>query len=760
MKKIGISFLTILSIILLAACNSGSQTEDNNLLNQVYSKLEIERTITSDISLSSNIDNVDIKWESSKPNSISAEGKVTRFANDEDLILTAHLEKNGNKKDKEFNVTVLKDESASKFKNVFSKLNEQVTLVGSVILETKDGFYLYDDALAIFVKTDNKNVSLNDIIKVTGVVSEENNMVLIDQSNIEQYEGKKAEELNLNTKLLKNYTNLYALSSASFSTVVASNGIVYLDNEEVYIKYDAETIKVSNRTQDAAINLLKQKESEKVTFTGVFDNFQNGQWEIVLGNIVEDNFTSLTIGEKQGEVISWIEKQVPDKLDKDSSNLELPSTHPVFGGNITWDLTGSQNVIGESGTINHISESTKFVLVYNLQISGIANHRGEIEVLYVADAVNNISDFISSEYYDIAKCNVDEVMGEDCWDESGNYAAEDNIFNVQGKVLFIEGTEIILTNIEYTDTSTTPQIIVLKTIPEVVAKVTAGDNLKFAETHYSTEGYRPTLFSSNLINIESGDIDVTQIALEEKEYATVESMDLESFDTYSTLFKLKKIYLTNLNTASDPLFGGTYNTYAFSTPEYSNASYIDGATLIIDMKAHTKKLFQEIDFNLAGVYLDLIGFVNKGENVYNDLKVNFNTVIKPELSELNDQDKIDLIKVRIDNFTKTPDAFAHVYYNYNTTRNDAGFVNDIVGIYAKVTSMVAYDYNDNELNQGEYIKDGFSLGGTLNLNFTGRNITDPRTYKKILVTYVLTDESGNPLSNAEGDIEFEHGFIG
>ncbi len=741
MKKLFLSILGIILIMFLIGCKSDTTQDDIKLVNQVYESLEVPTTIKENINLISEKDGVKVTWESSNELYLSNVGTVNRFSENNSVVLTAKIEKNKISKHKNFDVIVEKDDDLTSFKNLYISNSEEVSILGVSIIATNEGFYLYNKTYSILVKT-KEDIPINSLVKVTGNIVIEEYVSKVIALKIEIIKENIENTLNIDNKSLNAYTSIHTLSSISYSTVISSFGVIYVQNDEVYIKYNRESIKLSNKNLDEIVDLVKSNRDNKIYFIGIFDRYNVDTWEIVLADISLVKFENLKIGEKQSEVISWIEHQLPSVIDEDYVKFDFPTKHPIFGGEISWTTDNSNGKVLSDGTVVHGRKSSYFTINYDLKMPGLAIHRGSIEILYSPDVIYTPLDFITEQFYNTAKCNESEVEGVDCWDEYGNYIDLENIFNVVGKVLYKLGNELYLTDPDYIDYSVSPKVIVLNTSLRIASEITVGDIVTFGATTYNTKEFQPYLNSTILVDIEVAELDNTQIS--KKEIIAEESinLDMQNFETYATVYKIKQVYLTNL--VSDI----NNNNYAYTTPKNSNTNPIAGETIILIMEQKNKELFQELDWNISGVYLDIVGiatssFINGNSNM------RFNTLEVPSASNDLTNDQIaEMIKVR---FQKSISVSTFVLYNYNNKEaqiKDNGFSNRVANIYTKITSIKGYDSSNNELSN--FLKEEFVSDFNIN-SYMSKRIWDEDYVQvyKLEVTFVLTDSNGNEIPNAE-----------
>lgn len=80
---------------------------NTGVILKVINKIIIPKITISNISLIESLDDVNIKWNSSHPSSISESGKVTQLEKNVDVVLTARFSYNNEIVDKEYVVTVL-----------------------------------------------------------------------------------------------------------------------------------------------------------------------------------------------------------------------------------------------------------------------------------------------------------------------------------------------------------------------------------------------------------------------------------------------------------------------------------------------------------------------------------------------------------------------------------------------------------------------------------------------------------------------------
>src|SRR5690554_5923902 len=111
--KLGFIFiLTIITGLVLIACDNGDDTLDKALTNLTVETIlgdnESKDAITKDLALPTKDGEVVITWDSNKPAVITAAGKVIRQDADETVRLTATLSYDGAEEDKHFDLVVLK----------------------------------------------------------------------------------------------------------------------------------------------------------------------------------------------------------------------------------------------------------------------------------------------------------------------------------------------------------------------------------------------------------------------------------------------------------------------------------------------------------------------------------------------------------------------------------------------------------------------------------------------------------------------------
>ncbi len=544
MKK---TFVVILSSIVLllgiTGCFGGSKSETpENRLERALEELSVPSTISEDIVLPSVSDtNINLVWESSDESILTSSGKVYRYETDKTVILTASVSLSGVNREKEFTVTVPKITELD-IVDPDDEIGTEYKLLGVLQGTTTEGYYFETNGNMYYILS-NEVPSIIGQKMLVNIKKSENEGIFavynelskeIYTTVVEEIDFGEVEDVNF-------YTQMDFEDSANYYQKVYTKGVVEITENEVYITQDgSDKIKISSKTPSAVIEHIKSFEYKdtneyEVVLKGFLNTYADGVWEVTIStnDFIAADLTS--DAKKMNIIFQYAIKAIPTYIEREVERINLPDTHPIYGGIITWNLEGTNESISEEGLVTTAADDQNIAISFTVTFNGAAR---STEINSVIEGnVDNIIDMMNEEIYNEAVCSSDQLPGEGCWNTSGVYVYEDK-FNVKGIVVNVGASFILLK-----DLVEEVYIPIFVPLYSVYYDKNVGDILFFEGAGLRTNGYALEVYGGAYIPSKSTlggpapDINYTPI-----NYQDFKNLDPKAFSTYEKLYQVEKAF--------------------------------------------------------------------------------------------------------------------------------------------------------------------------------------------------------------------------
>ncbi len=552
MRKLFFIGLFLLSIVLLTGCGENEATVGVGLAlidGEIVTILDVSSAENDsesvDIALayfniptttSEALDLVDylgegfeISWASSNVNIVTNDGNIYQYPEISQATLTVTVKLNDVTSTKDFVVSVSALENLSTKADVdASEVDSTHHIFGEVIGIEDTGYYVYADETIIFVEGSR---ALHSIVYVTGTKVDANISTLIETS-VDTYPETSNTVLELQKRVIGYYAEQDPDNPNVYGSWVSTNGLLTLIDDVPYITSGDIKIKVSSETSDAIYDALIESAGEKIDFVGILRSHDGSDWEVTIINPDFVTYTELNDTERNAEIVKWIYQLIPQEIT-DETMLNLPSTHPVFGGTITWGLSGTDGIIATDGTINRPIQNTSFEITFTVQTNNLTVKPDAIS-LTIGGLLVDLSQVITEANYNEAKAN---------WNSIGNYTFP-GTYNITGQVYYKSTTNYVILK----DLNTENFVFFYDLLPTAGVNLTElGDIIRLEATTLKTSGKRLILSGGSIVDIENVSgfdryetrpFELTNISFED-----YKALDFESFDTYNHFYNIEKVYI-------------------------------------------------------------------------------------------------------------------------------------------------------------------------------------------------------------------------
>src|SRR5690554_4751307 len=108
---------------------------------------------------------------------------------------------------------------------------------------------------------------------------------------------------------------------------------------------------------------------------------------VVVGFLAACGESDEEVSSKVSEIEEWLKTEIPSTINED---IELPTTHPQMGGNITW-LSADEAALTSEGVISLESDARDVILTYDIEYNGSLSY-GTLTVFVSAITAEEVSE--------------------------------------------------------------------------------------------------------------------------------------------------------------------------------------------------------------------------------------------------------------------------------------------------------------------------------------------------------------------------------
>lgn len=559
MRKI-FGLVSILGILIFfAACDlSGDST--GGKLNEAYEALNIEGNVeyngagVDELSFLPKTENgTNVKWTSSDETVIRTDGKVFHYLEDKMVTVTAELSFEGETKEKTFEVTVKKIDDDVTLSQVFEAQDEsQVVSLSTVHGVLKTGFYVNDGLKTIFVESNVENVVLGGMAFVSGVKKTSGSQMYIEANEKTSfYLGTSGNvEVPTTKKPMVVVAGANPEIADTYGTKFTTDAVLQKEGDEFFLTSYPEYVKAAVNSTESTVQELTNNLGKKAEFSGMYHKNVDGIWEIV---VLATAFDDLDNTAKILEISKWLTTKFPsDGFIDGITQLDLPSTHPVYGGEIEWGTDGTHGIIDKNGVVSApIVDNFDIQLTYTIALNGesvTSSPDGQVRpiILKMSSMIMDVREVANEEKYNEAKTQ---------WSSTGYFEFAAN-YHVKGEVISYKKvkdpntgeryailmrdleTEDIITYMGNKNDSDNEDFNVgdIVTLSDVKL-ITLGKKL------FITQKIVNGMIQGSVFEVEAQsnpDLTITYVPVTVDEFM---ALDFEDFSTYNKLYEVKDAYV-------------------------------------------------------------------------------------------------------------------------------------------------------------------------------------------------------------------------
>lgn len=698
-----------------------NDTGDVKLVNEAKEALVLDLSDLDNIVYpTTGLNNAIITWESSNESVYNIDGEVYSFPTAIDVTVIATISLNEVSVEKEFSITLPAISNLSTIEEVkAATINDEATVYGMVVGIETDGFFVNDDDQSMFVKS-TSTVELGQIVLIKGTLQfEDVTNYFLNQTDITVYQLDAREITHDDKVKMGIYTSMDITDAANHGLIVHTEGVIKVENDEIIIFDGTVSLKLSGTALENIKQEFKENEYYKVDFVGVTRYFDGTYWNVNVSSLDLVEFNDLNESEKLFEIVKWVKSNVPNVIDDTIEEIDLPTTHPVYGGKIKWGLTETEGLISETGKVSYPVVDRNIEVSFSVEFEGTTYASFEIIYIVMEGTSLDISDLMNETVYNEAKEN---------WNLSGKYDY-DGLYNVTGIVLFNFGSTIYLRDVETDD--------FIKVITN--GSFNDGDIVTLEGLSLRTRDYRPELVGGVVKLIETGTpVDVTKVVMTNQE---VDQLDKKSLSTYNMLIEISKVF------SCYDIFGER-NVYTEELRPFCGVDeHVDSDFISSSWFSSWQNVYVDLELLVVGH-----DNANGGSKIIKEIKVS-----KPEYTI---QDKIDLVYNHMKflmghgiNFVSMPKQLhtdsTTVYFSTVPTdiyaSVDFEFSCDPVEFCTDTMLPRVTDDSGNDITPGHaYLIDGETKYA---INIIPEAIGGSEFKVTVTMTYTLEDENGNAIAD-------------
>lgn len=736
MRKILLISVSLFFLITLVACGDGSKT-DAEKVSEDITALTVETSAESDLQLKDSGDNETvISWSSSDEDVITNDGKVYRYKENKVVTLTATVTLNQESDTKEFIVTVPKLDNINNVSDVLSASdNSSVKVLGTVIGLDKEGIHIFDETGIVYVKSTDSTLKIADKVLISGTKTTDSNQPFINECTLVNTYPKGDTPLVPTKKVLGYYATLDHTKVSSYYQYFEVDGTINIIDDEIYVIDGNIKLKVDSNILDDIKTTLSDNDYARVTIKGFMQNHDGDNWVINISKLEDIVIVNLNDAQKLGQIKKWIESQLPDTPTDD---LNLPVTHPVYGGTIDW-ASNNEDIITDTGIVNLPYRGAQVELTYSISVGD--QFQMYTKTFVIESNVSNVSDIVTLENYNTAKEN---------WNALGVYYFTGKRFNIEGTIASKSDFYLVIKDLYSED-----YIRLEHRVLEDINKYQEGDNVLFANLKLKTEGNNFRLYSGKFIEKSNGNNPATYNEMTSSEYF---SLDPNSLSTYNQMIKVIDVFVCRAT-----------STLAF--PSIQSCDIENNTAPATIIYGELLDYGEDSDYHLNKVNNNIIsikGIVDSFNFEHEMFRFKVTEDVEPTI--LTNEQKLDLINQVYDN------AYARASMSLSIGKSDAsydvGYFNPIINGVKFTTSIellgdeefytkylktgpldTIKDEDGNDITPGHVYMEEYDSG--VNIKFVNSPEGEPDFSFTIKITVQLTDNDGNNIEGATRVIEYE-----
>ncbi len=543
-KTFAIILVLVLGLVLFSACTGdNTEAELDKALDELNKDVPLTATDAIILPTVSNGD-ISVKWISSDETILTSSGIVYRYLEDKTVDLKSELTLGGKTREKTFTITIPKLEGLTNITDVQTvDVDESHLLFVQVYGFTKDGYYVGNGNDVIYVESNEvpsiigQNVLLNVRKKLDG------NRPYYEELSKKLYLGTSGE---VNFGSVPQNLDVFAQKDLNleenFSTMIYSTGYVKIEDDSIYIDSTSlnTRVKLASNSVDATTDYLKTtliKDNYVVKFKGFLHKNDGEMWEI---NITSNDYVEaneMSSIEILGQIVTFVNESIPKYIDKSIEQISLPTTHPLFtDAVISWNLLATEGLINENGVVYRLSDDKSVGVSYIVQYQNY-DRTGNI-TMTIASSLDKVSELLTAEVYNEAKCLDGDIPGETCWNDKGVYVYR-KTYNLEG-IIVDKGSLFILLK----DKDEDLYIPIVGITGNWTFELEKGDKLFFENVYLRTNGYALELYRGEY-NPEKSTFggEVPTLVYETISFDELEQLDNQSIETYLKLYEVEKSFV-------------------------------------------------------------------------------------------------------------------------------------------------------------------------------------------------------------------------
>ncbi len=773
MKKILILFSVLCVFLFVSACNEESNLEkDYNLLDVEtilnYEVADLTPGVTELTLVTKATNGSSVEWTSSDEIVINTSGSGMAFHKLEDKVvtLTAKLSNGTDSKEKKFVVTVKSVSNVNTIEQAYEAQDDnEVVMFGQVKGILQDGFYIGDGSKSIFIQSELNNIVIGGDVYVSGVKKMSNSKIFIEDSGKSSFHLGTSEELLAPTKQIFNtIASSNPLDLKNYGRLFSTDAVLQSsdnDNEYIITNYPSY-MKISKSTSQAVLEKIEENLGKKVAVFGILHENVDDIWEVAL---YEVTFEDLSVNDKILEISKWLITNFPSDGSLDGMRqVYLPTTHPVYGGEIVWGLSETQGIISENGTISPpFADNYNIKLMYTIVLDGISEtttENGMIRpiILSMSSMILDVHEVMTRENYDIAKAN---------WNLKGNYTF-DGLYHVKGEVVShqtirvpggVRRYSIVIKDLQTAD------IISFSGLSRAIEHDSygVGDIVTYSDISLRAVGNKLMFVQSSVQGVITGYVHsvekqenfVLDINYEEISAQDFVDLDMENFDTYNKFYHIKDTYLcradnegklsTTKITSQKDCTSGSFASEGFITVNAKDArlDILDGE----GNATYRENGDYKVD-DLSHVFVNQKGYVDVKSYDVGSYMAGIKTFVSSEYAEKSSKNIEAGIELLEDMYVNLYSSNLFVsYVIYDMTFGKTGyyrFSNDFIGLYSKATFTLEC-YEATECVEGDggprVYQESFGENEIIRV-INDLEIGGNNTKFKLILEFQLYDENG------------------
>lgn len=435
MKKIFYSFI----VLFIFLCGCKTNNVEPEIIEEVYNEVRTlisDDYITENLIFPSEIGEVKLYWTTSDRFTVSNNGVILRQEKDVFVTIYLTLEYQGLKFERNFEVVIKAQEENEKNKEYIDWLDSVIpdtvvnsftlplnhpTLFGNIEWSSSDESSITNNGI-VNRKTNDEVTILTAIISYNGETIKKEYKILV----------KALEEKTIDISEIGNWLNLFIPRSINESIELPNTHPLYGGNI---------TWKSNNNSVLSDEGIINREDKDvNIVLTAVINYNEK---------MLEKTFEIIVLKEEEhkfeiSDFPSWLENIIPRTTE---SNLELPQSHPNYGGKISWK-SKNEDIISSEGKVVRGMNDEVVTLVATIYYEGASFEKNfDIIVLKeenIQTSVDDIIIWINKVIPRITDSNIElptthpSLGGTITWKSNS-----ENIITSSGKVIQGESIEIV-----------------------------------------------------------------------------------------------------------------------------------------------------------------------------------------------------------------------------------------------------------------------------------------------------------------------------